>query len=143
MNEVKVFIVEDNPAFLKVLSNYIDEVKLLKLVGTANNGEDALELIKEVKPDLVLMDISMPGMDGIKTTYRVKKTDGCTPKVIMISFYDTPYYRQIAKAVKAEEFIGKSDLIDKLVPLIKKLYPELRKGSRSKSDSNNSRSQYN
>jgi DNA-binding NarL/FixJ family response regulator len=125
MSKIKTVIVDDNPLFLKILSNYISDLESLKIVGTANCGEEVVELVKSVHPDLVLMDISMPGMDGIQATYKIKKLDEGFTKVIMLSFYDSPYYRQIAKAAKADGFVRKDDIITKLIPNIKSVFPKV------------------
>lgn len=65
MSEINVAVADDNERILDLLGEMINEDKDLKLVGKANNGEDAYALIKEKQPDVVLLDLIMPKMDGL------------------------------------------------------------------------------
>lgn len=65
MGEIAVAIADDNERILDLLGEIIDSDKELNLVGKANNGEDAYSLIKEKKPDVMLLDLIMPKMDGL------------------------------------------------------------------------------
>jgi len=65
----KILIVDDNPRNLKILRTILTRHYLLESAGS---GEDALSLISETKPDLVLLDIMMPGMDGYETCRRLR-----------------------------------------------------------------------
>ena len=65
MSEINVAVADDNERILDLLGEMIDEDKDLNLVGMANNGEDAYTLIKEKQPDVVLLDLIMPKMDGL------------------------------------------------------------------------------
>ena len=64
MNEINVAIADDNERILDLLGDMIDADKELKLVGKANNGEDAYEMIRQKQPDVVLLDLILPKMDG-------------------------------------------------------------------------------
>jgi len=65
MGEINVAIADDNERILDLLGEIIDADKELKLVGKANNGEDAYAMIKDKQPDVVLLDLIMPKMDGL------------------------------------------------------------------------------
>lgn len=71
---VRVLVVDDNAGFRDSLVSLLDTDELL-VVGQASNGEQALELISSTAPDVVLMDVRMPAMDGIETTRRLKALD--------------------------------------------------------------------
>ena len=71
---VRVLVVDDNTGFRDSLVSLLDTDELM-VVGQAGNGAQALELIAIVKPDVVLMDVRMPMMDGIETTRRLKALD--------------------------------------------------------------------
>ncbi len=77
MREINVAIADDNERILDLLGEIISNDEELKLVGKANNGEDMYHLIKEKQPDVVLLDLIMPKMDGptvkvhLKSGYRV------------------------------------------------------------------------
>lgn len=65
MGEIAVAIADDNERILDLLGEMIENNKEMKLVGKANNGEDVYTLIKEKQPDVVLLDLIMPKMDGL------------------------------------------------------------------------------
>jgi len=67
-----VFIVEDDEAFCGLLTRALLETKKVRIVGTVRSGEAALREIPLIKPEVVLMDIKLPGMDGIECLRRLK-----------------------------------------------------------------------
>ena len=87
MSEWNIAIAEDNHQMLSVLDQMLEEEKGFHVVGKADNGEDAYAMIMETKPDLVLMDVIMPKLDGISVMERVKDncTGGILPPFIMIT----------------------------------------------------------
>ena len=82
-----VLIVDDSPSDIQVLlTNLQDEFKL----AVAKSGEKALGIVKDIQPDVVLMDVAMPGMDGHETCARIKALDvGEDIEVIFVSANDT------------------------------------------------------
>lgn len=73
MDTFKVAIADDNEDMLKILGKVIEQENDLAVVGTATNGEDTFNIIKEKEPDVVLLDIIMPQLDGITVMEKVKK----------------------------------------------------------------------
>lgn len=76
MGEINVAIADDNERILDLLDEIISADKDLKLVGKANNGEDVYQLIKEKQPDVVLLDLIMPKMDGLSVMEMVNHDQG-------------------------------------------------------------------
>ena len=87
MGEINVAIADDNERILDLLGEIIDADKELKLVGKANNGEDAYTMIKDKQPDVVLLDLIMPKLDGLGVLEKIKKDKELTkvPAFIVIS----------------------------------------------------------
>jgi two-component system, chemotaxis family, protein-glutamate methylesterase/glutaminase len=83
---VRILIVDDSAFMRRSLSQLIGEAPDLEIVGTANNGQDAIEKIKSLNPDLVTMDVEMPVMDGLQALRQLKRelADGM-PSIIMVS----------------------------------------------------------
>ena len=73
MAEMKIAIAEDNRQALDMLGNILESDKEIQVVGKAENGTDAYNMIVKTKPDIVFLDVVMPGMDGIETTSRYAK----------------------------------------------------------------------
>jgi two-component system chemotaxis response regulator CheB len=80
----RVLVVDDSSAFLDAAAALVSAAPSLRLVGVAASGEDALELLPELKPDLVLLDIHMPRMDGVETA-RIIRTDRPEAVVVLVS----------------------------------------------------------
>lgn len=73
MSDLSVAIAEDNPQMLNLLNHMLEEEDGFRVVGKADNGEDAYEMIMKTNPDLVLLDVIMPKMDGISVMEKVRK----------------------------------------------------------------------
>lgn len=73
MDQVNVAIADDNERMLELLGNIISSDKELSLVGKANNGEDVYRIIKTKEPDVVLLDLIMPKVDGLSVMDMVNK----------------------------------------------------------------------
>jgi DNA-binding NarL/FixJ family response regulator len=72
MNPISILLVDDHALFREGLAGLLRARPNLQVVGTASNGEEALALVRELLPDLVLMDVRMPGVGGIETTRHIK-----------------------------------------------------------------------
>ena len=77
-----VLAVDDHSPFLALLHALIGATRGLEVAGTADSGERALELAEELKPDMIVMDVRMPGLSGIEAARRIK--GGCTPTVMVL-----------------------------------------------------------
>lgn len=101
MGKNKIFIVDDHQMFRDGLKFLLAKMPNIEIIGEAENGKDFLDKIKDVKPDLVLMDISMPELDGVQAT---KKAIEMYPdiKIIALSMFgeEEYYYKMIHAGVK-------------------------------------------
>jgi len=92
----------------------------LMVIGEAADGETALELAQKLYPDVVLMDVELPGMDGIATTSALRSVcPGVT--VIMLSIHDDAHTRMCAENAGAMAFVPKSALADMLLAAIRQV----------------------
>ncbi|MFH0966496.1 MAG: chemotaxis-specific protein-glutamate methyltransferase CheB [Methanobacteriota archaeon] len=78
---IRVVIVDDSPVVLELLRFVLDDDPNLQIIGTAQDGEEAIRIVAEKKPDIVLMDINMPKMNGFEATRKIMET---TPVPIII-----------------------------------------------------------
>lgn len=103
----KIIICDDEPTIRNGLKNLIEtENSKLKVAGLAGNGFEACKLINEVKPEIVLMDINMPGLNGLEVIQEVSASSPLT-KFIIISGYDEFQYAQKAIQLKAYDYLLK------------------------------------
>ena len=87
MSTTKVLIAEDEPLAAEALADWVRDMPQLELIGIASNGEAALAEIRARQPDLVLMDIQMPGLTGLQVL-RALGDEGQRPAVIFTTAYD-------------------------------------------------------
>ncbi len=100
---IRAVICDDEKAALNIIRHFIEAEKLpIQIVGTAENGRDAWNLIQCEKPDLVFMDIHMPYMNGFEIIQKMKDT-----KVIIITAYDSFEYAQKALRLGASDILSK------------------------------------
>lgn len=85
-NKIKILLVDDHTLMMYGLRNLIEQNKKFQIVGEAVNGYEAIELFNKLHPDVVMMDISMPELDGIEATKKIKKKKNA--KVIIMSSFD-------------------------------------------------------
>ncbi|MGM5484696.1 MAG: response regulator [Nanobdellota archaeon] len=103
----KVLIVEDSKLMVSVLSNFIKkEAKGDIEIISVNSGEEGVKKYKEEKPDLVFMDIKMPGMDGITALENIRNNDS-SAKVVMCTSLKEPEQEKRAKDAGAAGYIMK------------------------------------
>ncbi len=86
-NQTRVLIVDDHPLFRQGLRDVLETDMALEVVGEAADGEVAIEMVEEVKPNVILMDINLPTINGLQVTRRIKN-DRPEMKVIVITGYD-------------------------------------------------------
>lgn len=120
---VRTLMVDDHSVFLDELAHLLEEAHETNVVGRAESGEDALEQVARLHPELVLMDLTMPGMGGLEATRRLRSGAGA-PRVIMLSLHEDPIYRRAALAVGANGFVSKSKLGSALLPMIHSMFQE-------------------
>lgn len=121
---MKVFIVDDDELVAESLEIILSSDPSLSFVGSATDGGAALEAIKEARPELVLMDIQMPGMDGIEATRRIKEAFPWIRVVMLTTFHD---YRNIHRSLQAgaSGYLLKSDPTARQLRTIKAVYEGL------------------
>jgi len=125
MSTIRILIVDDSPAFLESASHFLAADRRLRVVGQTRSGQEALERVSDLRPDLVLMDIRMPGINGLETTRRIKSQPH-PPRVIILTLYDSAEYRTVAESIGADGFLAKSDFGQRLLPLIHQLFDDPR-----------------
>jgi DNA-binding NarL/FixJ family response regulator len=109
MNKIKVLIADDHRDFRRVVHEFLDRMPNVSVVGEAINGGEAVEKVEQLFPDVVLMDIAMPQMNGLEAT-RIIKQRWPETKVLIATTYDDPTYRLQALEARADGYILKGSL---------------------------------
>ena len=113
----RIFLVDDNLKFLESASRYLGLFPELEVVGWSTSSQKGLEEIQVAKPDVVIIDLVMPGLDGIEATRKLRQSSAGT-KIIIISFQDGPEYKARAEANGADGFFSKLDFCEKVIPFL-------------------------
>lgn len=114
---MRAILVDDYPPFLAALVALLRDQSVIDVVGRAHSGTDGLKLVSELTPDLVLVDYSMPDMDGITIT-RLLKAGPNPPKVVIVTSHAEPEYKELALHAGADGFVVKSEVHQDLLPLL-------------------------
>ena len=109
MKTTRLLIVNNLPSFRQRVREMIQAIPWASIIAEAKNGLEAIELVKRHRPDVVLMDIVMPGMNGIEATRRIKEIAPQT-KVIAITAYDNAEFPKRSVEAGADLFIKKEEL---------------------------------
>ncbi len=109
MKELRSLIADDQASFRQKMQEMTQSIPWASVVAEAKNGLEAIELVKQHRPDVVLMDIVMPGIDGIEATRRIKEIAPQT-KVIAITAYDNREFPKQSVEAGADIFIKKEEL---------------------------------
>ncbi|MFU2032157.1 DNA-binding response regulator [Bacillus wiedmannii] len=119
--KIKVLLVDDHTVVLKGLAFFLSTQEDLELVGEASNGKEALVKVGETHPDVVLMDLYMPEMDGVEATGCIKKEYPDVKVIVLTSFSDQAHVLPALRA-GASGYILKDVEPDQLVEAIRSAY---------------------
>jgi DNA-binding NarL/FixJ family response regulator len=115
---LRVVLVDDQALLRTGLRMILDETGDIEVVGEAGDGTAAVELVARTRPEVVLMDIRMPGLDGIEATRRIRAT-GHPPKVIILTTFDLDEYVLDGLRAGASGFLLKDTLAADLVSAVR------------------------
>jgi two-component system, NarL family, nitrate/nitrite response regulator NarL len=116
---IRILLVDDQPAVRQGLRLHLSCEANLSIVGEASDGQQAVTLAEELAPDVVVLDISMPGMDGFETARRIR--DAGSAAIVMLSLRDDAASRARAMDVGADAFVSKNEATSELVQAIQRV----------------------
>lgn len=120
---IKTIIIDDNRKFLQRIENFLSSEGSIEVVGEANNGFEAIKLCKELRPDLVIMDIRMPLMDGIQAA-KILKDKFPVIIVIILTVFDFKEYRDASINAGTNGYVLKKKIYTDLLPKIYQLFQQ-------------------
>jgi two-component system response regulator YesN len=117
----KTLIVEDNATFRQSLRATLETEFPLMVIEEAEDGKEAMERVTTFRPDLVFMDIKLPGETGLDLTKRIKTND-TSIVIIILTSYDFPEYREAAQQYGADYFVSKgSSTREEILELVRSI----------------------
>lgn len=119
--EIRIVIADDHPIFRGGLKQIIDFDKRIKIIGEADNGQKALELITELKPDIAILDIDMPKMTGLEVLKELKDSD---VKIIFLTMYAEEDIFDEAMNLGIKGFVLKDSAVNDIIDCIYSVYDD-------------------
>ncbi len=125
---MKIFIADDSILVRERLAALISELQAVELVGQAGDVDETLGGIRQSRPDVVILDIRMPGGNGIQVLEAIKTCD-VKPAVIMFTAFPFPQYRQKCLELGADYFLDKTMEFDRVAHVLEQLHGKIVAGS--------------
>ncbi len=122
MRAIRVLLVDDNAAFVCAATRFVNSLPRVEVLACATSAAAGLAQAARLAPDLVLMDVVMPGMNGLEAARRIKQ-GADAPKTVILSLHNSESYRARARSVGADAFVSKSDFVAELPALLESLFP--------------------
>lgn len=120
MYAIRTLLADGSTEFADSAARFLSLIPQVSLVGQAHSSREALKMICDLAPDLVLMDLALSKMNGLEVTQHIKATDN-PPLVVVLGLHDNAHYRKAAHQVGADGFVAKSDFGCDFPALLKRL----------------------
>jgi len=118
---IRIFLCDDHTLFRQGIRKLLELEPDITVVGEANNGQEMLNILKKAAPDIILMDIGMPDLDGVTATYKAKKILARVKIIILTVYEDEAHIFQAIKA-GAMGYLLKDASIEELIEAIRSVY---------------------
>lgn len=117
---MRVLIADDSVLILERLSQMLCLNNHVEIVGTYRNGNETLDALRFLEPDIAIVDIKMPGLTGLEVLKEIRK-ENSTLKFIILTFHATGYHREMALKSGADYFFSKVDDFEKVSQVIEEM----------------------
>ena len=118
---LKILIVEDSLLIVKRLWSLLSDMEGIATLAHAKDGNEAILLAKEINPDVIILDIKIPGKSGVEVLPELKQKSYA--KVIMLTNYSDVYYKNLCLKLGAEYFLDKSNEFEKIYEILLSIEP--------------------
>lgn len=120
MNEITIIIVDDHRLVRETWSFILNSDPRFKVIGECESGEEAITVIPQMKPDVAIMDINLPGISGIDATEQIIQS-GCQSKILGVSLHSDPNYARRMLQKGAMGYVTKNSAREEMFEAITKI----------------------
>jgi two-component system, NarL family, invasion response regulator UvrY len=117
---ITVLLADDHAIVRQGLRRLLEDCKDMEIIGEASNGQEALRLIRQFQPSVVVMDLSMPGLDGLETTKQIV-SEGLRTRVVILTMHANTEYAARLLQAGAYGFVGKDAFSEEVIEAIRKV----------------------
>jgi DNA-binding NarL/FixJ family response regulator len=117
---IKILLVDDNQTFVTAVGKFLKMLPGTEVVGQALDGREALVKARQLQPNLMLLDISMPELNGLEVA-RCMQSWPQPPRVVFLSMHDSVAYRDAAHDLGAAGFVDKANFVVELLPIVERM----------------------
>ncbi len=127
MKAISILLVDDSQSFLGMVARFLERSSDLEIVGSAQDRADALEKVRDLQPQIILVDLSMPERNGLELIRDLRQL---VPDVgiVVLTLWDMEAYRRAAFSLGADEFVSKITMHSDLLPAIWRLAKRIQNG---------------
>ena len=120
---VRLVVTDDHPIMRQALAGYFSRVEEMEVVGQATNGREAVELVDQLLPDVVLMDLKMPEMDGLEASRRITTgvASEARPRIVAMTANAMQGDREMCLQAGMDDYIAKPIRVDRLVAALEQV----------------------
>jgi DNA-binding NarL/FixJ family response regulator len=136
MSKMRVLLADDSDLILERLKEVLCSLEQVEIVASLKNGNEALEALKVLKPELAIVDIKMPGLNGLEILNEIRK-DNKAIKFIVLTLFASEYYRQLADLAGADYFFSKVDDFEKVSIAVVEVMSNLKNNYRYEKNTDN------
>lgn len=116
-DKVTVLVVDDHPLFVAHLLRFLGTEPRIEVAGVAHQAEEALAMSQALQPEVILLDLSMPGQSGLDVLPRLREVVPAA-YIIVLTSHDSSWYESQARDRGADAFVSKYETLDRLIHLI-------------------------
>lgn len=121
MNKITIIIVDDHRLVRETWSYILNSDPRFHVIGECESGEEAVATIPQLKPDIVIMDINLPGISGIEATEQITQS-GCPSKIIGVSLHSDPNYARRMLEKGAKGYVTKNSSREEMFDAITRIH---------------------